>query len=112
MIQAIKLSKSYSGIKVLDIENLFIQKGESFGLVGNNGAGKTTFFRLILDLIKADTGKVLSKELDVKEGSDWKYYTGSHLDDGFLIDYLTPEEYFEFLTGVHKLSKGDLKILF
>ncbi len=108
MLKAIQLSKAYSGTKVLDIEELTIAKGESFGLVGNNGAGKTTFFRLILDLIKASTGKVLSKDVDVKESTDWKYYTGSHLDDGFLIDYLTPEEYFEFLMGVHKLSKGDL----
>jgi ABC-2 type transport system ATP-binding protein len=59
-------------------------------------------------LIKASSGKVVSKDVDVKENTDWKYYTGSHLDDGFLIDYLTPEEYFEFLMGVHKLSKGDL----
>jgi len=109
MIKAIQLSKSYSGTKVLDIEELTIAKGESFGLVGNNGAGKTTFFRLILDLIQANSGKVLSKDLDVKGNSDWKFYTGSHLDDGFLIDFLTPEEYFEFLKGVHKLSKGDLE---
>lgn len=109
MIEAIQLSKSYSGTKVLDIENLSIQKGESFGLVGNNGAGKTTFFRLILDLIKADKGQLLSKGVNVKDSTDWKYYTGSHLDDGFLIDFLTPEEYFEFLAGVHKLSKGDLE---
>jgi ABC-2 type transport system ATP-binding protein len=108
MLKAIQLSKAYSGTKVLDIEELSIAKGESFGLVGNNGAGKTTFFRLILDLIQANTGKVVSKDIDVKESTDWKYYTGSHLDDGFLIDYLTPEEYFEFLMGVHKLSKGDL----
>ncbi len=109
MIKAIQLSKSYSGVKVLTIDELTITKGESFGLVGNNGAGKTTFFRLILDLIKADSGNIFSKEVNVKESSEWKYYTGSHLDDGFLIDFLTPEEYFEFLVGVHKLSKGDLE---
>ena len=108
MIKAIQLTKAYSGTKVLDIEELTIPKGESFGLVGNNGAGKTTFFRLILDLIQANSGKILSKDMDVKGTSDWKLYTGSHLDDGFLIDFLTPEEYFEFLMGVHQLSKGDL----
>jgi ABC-2 type transport system ATP-binding protein len=109
MIEALKLSKIYSGNKVLDIENLKILKGETFGLVGNNGAGKTTFFRLILDLIKADTGSVFSNGKNVKGHNDWKFYTGSHLDDGFLIDFLSPEEYFEFVAAVHKLSKGDLE---
>ena len=109
MIEAINLIKNYSGTKVLDIENLKIEKGEAFGLVGNNGAGKTTFFRLILDLIKADTGMVLSNGKNVKGQNDWKYYTGSHLDDGFLIDFLSPEEYFEFVADVHRLSKGDLE---
>ncbi len=109
MIEAINLTKVYSGTKVLDIKDLKIGKGEAFGLVGNNGAGKTTFFRLILDLIKADTGMVLSNGKNVKGLNDWKYYTGSHLDDGFLIDFLSPEEYFEFVADVHKLSKGDLE---
>ncbi len=108
MIEAVKLTKVYSGRKVLDIEHMKIEKGEAFGLVGNNGAGKTTFFRLMLDLIKADSGMVLSKNLDVKGSNEWKYYTGSHLDDGFLIDFLSPEEYFEFVASIHKLSKGDL----
>ncbi|MEZ5197752.1 MAG: ABC transporter ATP-binding protein [Bacteroidales bacterium] len=76
--------------------------------MGNNGAGKTTFFRLILDLIRATTGLVISKETDVKKSGDWKYYTGSYLDQRFLIDFLTPEEYFEFLNSIHGLAKGDL----
>ena len=44
MIKVNNLSKIYNGYRVLNIEHLEIQKGESFGLVGNNGAGKTTFF--------------------------------------------------------------------
>ena len=52
MIQVTQLSKSYGPTTVLNIEHLDIPKGQSFGLVGNNGAGKTTFFSLILDLIQ------------------------------------------------------------
>ena len=48
MIQVNNLSKKYNGTTVLHIENLEIPKGQSFGLVGNNGAGKTTFFSLLL----------------------------------------------------------------
>ena len=109
MIEVKELTKVYSDITVLNIPELKIVKGESFGLVGNNGAGKTTFFRLILDLIRANSGSVLSNNIDVKSSNDWKYYTGSYLDQRFLIDYLTPEEYFEFLINIYGLSKGDLE---
>lgn len=109
MIQVNNLTKSYNGTVVLNIPELKIKKGESFGLVGNNGAGKTTFFRLILDLIQADKGEVLSNEKDVKRNIDWKTYTGSYLDEGFLIEFLTPEEYFNFIAGINHLSKGDIQ---
>ena len=109
MLTINNLKKVYSGVTVLDINELFIGKGESFGLVGNNGAGKTTLFRLILDLIRPQTGYVLSKEDDVSKTEAWKYYTGSYLDRNFLIDFLTPEEYFEFNSRIHGMSAEDLK---
>jgi len=109
MIEVKNLTKVYSDVTVLNISELKIEKGESFGLVGNNGAGKTTFFRLILDLIRANSGIILSNNTDVKSSNDWKYYTGSYLDQRFLIDYLTPEEYFEFLINIYGLSKGSDK---
>ncbi|MBN2175592.1 MAG: ABC transporter ATP-binding protein [Bacteroidales bacterium] len=109
MIEVKNLTKVYSKVTVLNIPHLIINKGDSFGLVGNNGAGKTTFFRLILDLIRAHSGIVESKGADVKKSNDWKYYTGSYLDQRFLIDFLQPEEYFEFLSNVHGLSQGDLE---
>lgn len=109
MLTINNLSKVYGGVTVLDIKELSIGKGESFGLVGNNGAGKTTLFRLILDLIRPETGFVKSKESDVSKTESWKYYTGSYLDRNFLIDFLTPEEYFEFNGRIHGMSPEDLK---
>ena len=109
MIQVNNIAKAYNGTVVLDIPGLKIEKGESFGLVGNNGAGKTTFFRLILDLLKANKGEIHSQGVDVKKTTDWKTYTGSYLDENFLIDFLTPEEYFDFIGSVNNLTKGDVK---
>jgi ABC-2 type transport system ATP-binding protein len=109
MISVEGLSKAYKGVTVVDIPELTIEKGESFGVVGNNGAGKTTFFRMILDLIRPSKGAVWSKGIAVNTTEDWKFYTGSFLDDSFLIDYLTPEEYFDFLASLHNYSKGDLR---
>lgn len=109
MIEVKELTKVYSGTTVLNIPGLKIDQGESFGLVGNNGAGKTTFFRLVLDLIRANSGMITSRTEDVSKTTHWKYYTGSYLDQRFLIDFLTPEEYFEFIRNIHGLSNGDLE---
>jgi len=108
MITARNLTKVYNGTTVLNIPEISIEKGESFGLVGNNGAGKTTFFRLILDLIRPQSGLVNSKDRNVAGNEDWKSYTGSYLDRNFLIDYLTPEEYFDFSGKIHGLSEEDI----
>ena len=69
-----------------------VETGALYGFVGPNGAGKTTLFRLILDLLQADHGNVTINDIDVSQSEDWKRFTGAFIDDGFLIDYLTPEE--------------------
>ncbi len=109
MVLIENLKKSYRSLDVLHIEKLEIPQGQSFGLVGNNGAGKTTLFRIILDLIRATGGSVQIDGNDVSKTEDWKKYTGSFIDEKFLIDYLTPEEYFNFLAKVYGLSKEDLQ---
>jgi len=108
MIQVKQLSKSYSGTTVLTIDGLDIPKGQSFGLVGNNGAGKTTFFNLLLDLIKPTTGNIESNSIQVDQSEDWKNFTGSFIDESFLIGYLTPEEYFYFIGDLRGQNKADV----
>jgi ABC-2 type transport system ATP-binding protein len=110
MIQVSDLQKAYNGVTVLNIPSITIPKGESFGLVGNNGAGKTTFFRLILDLIEPSSGEVQIEEQKVMRNDAWKSKTGSFLDEGFLIDFLTPEEYFSFVGKLHQKSEGDIAL--
>ena len=105
MIHAQSLKKTYGELTALDIGDITINPGETFGLVGNNGAGKTTFFSLLLDLIVPTAGSVESREINVHASEAWKSYTGSYLDERFLIDYLTPEEYFSFVAEVYKLRR-------
>ena len=111
MIQVQNLSKSYNGTTVLKIDQLEIPKGESFGLVGNNGAGKTTFFSLLLDLIHPTTGAVINNGVQVNTSESWKPFTGSFLDESFLIGYLTPEEYFYFIGDLRGQNKADVDAL-
>ena len=108
MIQTKQLSKKYGQTQVLHIESLDITTGESFGLVGNNGAGKTTFFNILLDLIKPTTGAITSHNIQVNQREDWKKFTGSFIDESFLIGYLTPEEYFEFIGDLRGMNKADV----
>ncbi len=87
------------------------------GLVGNNGAGKSTLFRLILDLIKADQGSVRmvgqyseqDMDVNVSETELWKDWTGAFIDESFLIDYLTPDEYFQFIARISGRSQDSLQ---
>lgn len=110
MIQVSNLQKAYNGVTVLNIPDMTIPQGESFGLVGNNGAGKTTFFRLILDLIEPTQGEVKIDDQLVMRNDAWKTSTGSFLDEGFLIDFLTTEEYFKFVGKLHNKTDGDIAL--
>ncbi len=71
MILATELSKKYGQNIVLHMPKLEIPKGQTFGLVGNNGAGKTTFFNLLLDLIQPTTGTIINNEIQVNTSEDW-----------------------------------------
>jgi ABC-2 type transport system ATP-binding protein len=111
MIITSNLSKTYNNNVVLNIENLEIPKGQSFGLVGNNGAGKTTFFSLLLDLIQPTTGHIKNNNIQVNESEDWKPFTSSFIDESFLIGYLTAEEYFYFIGELRNQNKADVDAL-
>ena len=103
------LKKTFGDKVALNIDKYIVHSGEIIGLVGNNGAGKTTLFRVILDLLQPDNGTA-SVEVDGKmyitsKCEEWKSYTGAYIDSGFLIEYLTPEEYFYFIGKVNGLDK-------
>lgn len=105
MIRIESLQKQFGDKTAVDIPELYIHQGEMIGLVGNNGAGKTTLFRLMLDLIKATKGEVhyVSEDseptfdINPAQSEDWKNFTGAYIDEGFLIDFLTPDEFFDFV---------------
>ena len=107
-IKTMGLTKHYKDVIALDGLDLEIYQGELFSLLGVNGAGKTTLFRLMLDLLQADQGSVHIGENNVCQNEDWKAHTGAFIDDGFLIDYLTPEEYFHFVGKMYGMKKEEV----
>lgn len=108
-IQLNNLKKCFGEHVAVDIPHFTIGNGQVVGLVGNNGAGKTTLFRLMLDLAKATEGNVLIDGIDPATSEDWKLLTGAFIDNSFLIDFLTAEEYFEFVGKVSGMTKEQVE---
>lgn len=127
MITISNLKKHFGETCACDIPSFTINDGDILGLVGNNGAGKTTLFRLLLDLLKADEGSVVyhfaplneqtaagsptetsAAGMNPAESEAWKQHVGAYVDEGFLIDFLTPEEYFSFLGKVSGLTQSEV----
>ena len=114
-----ELIKKFGDRTAVSIPDFCFPPNEIIGLVGNNGAGKTTLFRLILNLIRSDKGMIdfciikqkitenYETHLSNLEDS-WKDFTGAYLDESFLIDFLTPEEYFAFIIKANKLDNKTL----
>ena len=103
-LEAQRLVKRFGDSFTLSIPQLVVEDGAAFGLVGNNGAGKTTFLRLALDLLRPDEGHVALGGARVDEGDDWKTRASAHLDDSFLIDFLTPDEFLSFVGSTYDLD--------
>ncbi len=110
MIKVKNLQKSFSGILALDIPNLEISPGECVGIIGNNGAGKTTLFKSILDLLKPDSGYVSIEDMPVNVSADWQNHLNAFIDESFLIEFLKPKEYLEFILKMKK-STGNVEEL-
>ena len=120
MITINNLKKQFGETCACDIPSFTINDGDILGLVGNNGAGKTTLFRLLLDLLQADEGSVNyilpsplgeglgGEAINPAESEAWKKDVGAYIDDGFLIDFLTPEEYFAFLGKISGMTQEDV----
>ena len=108
MITISNLKKNFGETIATDIASFTINDGDILGLVGNNGAGKSTLFRIMLDLLKADDGTVTINDINPAESEDWKDIVGAYIDEGFLIDFLTPEEYFAFLGKISGKTQAEV----
>ena len=107
------VKKTFGEKVAVNVESFEVKSGEVLGLVGNNGAGKSTLFRIILDLLKPDHGKVLmfdaEKSVNVSETEEWKNWTGAYIDESFIIDYLTPDEYLSFVARLSGISTEQME---
>lgn len=92
MIEAVKLSKQFEKVKALDQVTANIKEGNVFGLVGTNGAGKSTFIRMLCGILKPDSGSVKIDGMEVYENTRAKelfYYIS---DDQYYFSNATPKD--------------------
>jgi len=106
MIVLENLGKSFDGkwaVKGLDLK---VNKGEVFGLLGPNAAGKTTTIRMMTGLIRPTEGKILIREYDiVKEPIKAKSIFGYVPDKAFLYEKLKGREFLKFVASIHGIEK-------
>jgi ABC-2 type transport system ATP-binding protein len=97
-----KLTKSFGDIKAVDDVSFNIAKGEMFGLVGPDGAGKTTTIRALCGLIKPDSGNITLLDIDLKKNKKEAQNKIGYLSQKFsLYGDLSVDENIEFFADIH-----------
>ena len=109
MIQIINVTKSFNNKTVLNNLSLNINKGQIYGLLGANGAGKSTTINLLLGFLKPDTGTIKIENSNLYDNLyDIRKYVGYIPEDVNIYDYLTGVEnldYFSKLSGLNYKKK-------
>lgn len=102
------VSKSYGNHAVLNDVNMLVQKGDIYGLVGRNGAGKTTIFKMILGLSERNSGVV-----SIAESKNEKELFKNRSKVGFLVgtkfyDYLSARENLKYYATVKGIPNKEV----
>ena len=108
MIEAIEVCKSFDGIRAVDRVSVQIKEGYVFGLVGTNGAGKSTFLRLAAGVYKPDFGSIAIDGEDIFENTKVKKQFCYLSDDQYFFQNATPKDMGRFYGTVYE--KFDEKI--
>lgn len=96
MIEVSKVNKNFDAIKALDNITAKIEEGHVFGLIGTNGAGKSTFLRVLCGVLKPDTGTVLIDGEPVYDNPSVKAKIFYISDDQYFFKTGTPKDMLKF----------------
>ena len=108
MLKINNLNKSYADKKAVDNLCLEVKKGEIFGFIGPNGAGKTTTIKMIVGILKKDSGEILVNSLDNETRSiEVKRNIAYVPDNPDIQRKLKGIEYINFLADLYDISKED-----
>lgn len=107
MIEVIGLSKNYNDIQAVDNITATIQEGSVFGLVGTNGAGKSTFLRMLCGVLKPAKGQILVDGEDIYENEDAKKKVFYISDDQYYFANGTPYDMKKYYEKVYENFDND-----
>lgn len=106
-IEAKGLTKKFNGLTVVNNLNLTVEKGKIFGIVGPDGAGKTTLMRLLTAVMEPTSGRGTVAGFDIlKEDELVKERIGYMPQGGFLYEQLTVEENLDFFAEIHQVKRS------
>jgi len=104
LIRINELCKSFGVVKAVDRLSFEVNQGEIFGLLGPNGAGKTTTIKMILGMLKADSGEVYFEGGPIgPDDQSYKNHIGYVPESGALYETLTGREYLEFVGNLYHM---------
>ena len=106
-VEVSQISKSFKGVKVVDSVSFNIVKGEIFGMVGPNGAGKTTTIRMLMDIIKPDSGEI--KILGEHINENTKNVIGYLPEERGLYKKLTVTESLYYLASLKNMRRSQAR---
>ena len=102
------LSKSFGGQKIIDNLTMTVPEGSVFGLIGQNGAGKTTIMKMVLGLLQPDSGKIHVCNESVCFGqTKTNQYIGYLPDVPEFYNYMSPSQYLRLCGEVIGISKAE-----
>ena len=101
MIELLELIKEFDDIKAVNQVSMSILDGEVFGLVGTNGAGKSTILRIIAGVIKPDKGIVCIDNRPVYDNPETKKNIFYISDDQYFLPNTTPEEMADYYEEIY-----------
>ena len=101
MIEATNLTKKFDDILAVDHINAQIREGSVFGLIGTNGAGKSTFLRMAAGVLKPDEGSITIDGMDVYENEAAKRKFFYISDDQYFFGNATPEDMMNYYRIVY-----------
>jgi ABC-2 type transport system ATP-binding protein len=110
MIQAQDLTKKFNGKTVLNGINFHIRKGEIFGYLGPNGAGKTTTMRILLGLLKPESGRALVFRDELEDKGDLRRRVGVLLENDGLYEHLSADENLSYFAKLYSVPDMEEKI--